>query len=150
MRGAIFVFFALCLLLFLALLAGCHSDSTPGNYCCLLPLLCVFLWMYRLISAVFVSWTGNGQEWTYSWMDIRVCVVFSFSVFFVVACTKFICAVFIWALCVTTGWIFEMNSINQYAQNKVNVHTRADLSIFYSTFLLPVCVCVLFLRAPTF
>ena len=24
----------LCLLLFLALLAGRHSDSTPGNYCC--------------------------------------------------------------------------------------------------------------------
>ena len=43
-RGAIFLFFfALCLLLFLALLAGRHSDNTPGNYCCLFPLLCVFL-----------------------------------------------------------------------------------------------------------
>ena len=31
-RGAIFLFFfALCLLLFLALLAGRHSDSTPGT-----------------------------------------------------------------------------------------------------------------------
>ena len=30
-------------------------------------------------------------------MDIRVCVVFSFSVFFVVVCTIFICAVFLWA-----------------------------------------------------
>ena len=97
MRGAIFAFFALCLLLFLALLEGRHSYSTPGNYCCLFPLLCVFLWMYRLISVVTFSWTGNGQEWTWcrSRMDIRVCVVFSLSVFLV--CTIFICAVFLWA-----------------------------------------------------
>ena len=42
----------------------------------------------------------HGQEWTWycSRMDIRVCVVFSFSVFFVVVCTTiFICAVFLWA-----------------------------------------------------
>ena len=62
MRGAIFASFALCLLLFLALLAGHHSDSTPGNYCCLFPLLCVFFWIYRLISVVTFSWTGNGHE----------------------------------------------------------------------------------------
>ena len=30
-------------------------------------------------------------------MDIRVCVVFIFSVFFVVVCTILICAVFLWA-----------------------------------------------------
>ena len=100
MRGAIFAFFARCLLLFLALLAGRHSDSTPDNYCCLFPLLlCVFLWMYPLISEVIFSWTGNGQEWTWccSRMDIRVCVAFSFSVFFVVVCAIFICAIFLWA-----------------------------------------------------
>ena len=99
MRGAIFYFFALCFLLFLKLLAGRHSDSTPDNYCCLFPLLWVFLWMYRLISVVIFSWTGNGQEWTWccSRMDIRVWVVFSLSVFFVVVCTIFVCAVFLWA-----------------------------------------------------
>ena len=42
-HSAIFGFFALCLLLFLALLAGRCSDSTPDNYCCLFPLLCMFL-----------------------------------------------------------------------------------------------------------
>ena len=31
-------------------------------------------------------------------MDICVCVVFSFSEFFVVVCTIFICAVSLWAL----------------------------------------------------
>ena len=56
MRGVIFFFFALCLL-FLALLAGRHSDSR---------------------------------------MDTSV-RVFSLSVFFVVICTIFICAVFPWA-----------------------------------------------------
>ena len=78
MRGAIFDFFALCFLLFLILLAGRHSDSTPGNYCCLFPLY--------------------GQEWTWccSRMDIHVCV-FSLSVFFVVVCTIFVSAVFLWA-----------------------------------------------------
>ena len=78
MRGAIFDFFALCFLLFLKLLAGRHSDSTPGNYGCLFPLY--------------------GREWTWccSRMDIRVCV-FSLSVFFVVVCTIFVCAVFLWA-----------------------------------------------------
>ena len=92
MHGAFI--FALCLLLFLTLLAGRHSDSTPGNYCCLFPLLCVFLWMYQLISVVIFSWTGNEQEWTWccSRMDIPVCV-FSLSVFFVVVCNIFICAV---------------------------------------------------------
>ena len=62
--------------MFLTLLAGRHSESTPGNYCCFFPLLWVFLWMYRLISVVTFSWTENGQEWTWccSRMDIRVCV----------------------------------------------------------------------------
>ena len=98
MRGAIFAFFALCLLLFLTLLASRHSDSTPDNYCCLFPMLCVFLWMYRPISVVSFSWTRTGQEWTWccSRMDTSV-RVFSLSVFFVVVCTIFICAVFLWA-----------------------------------------------------
>ena len=56
-------------------------------------------------------------------MDIRVCVVFSFSVFFVVVCTIFICAVFLKH--VTSGWIFEIslcaNSINQ--STKETYHT---------------------------
>ena len=78
MRGAIFDFFALCLLLFLILLAGRHFDSTPGNYGCLFPLY------------------GQERTWCCSRMDIRVCV-FSVSVFFVVVCTIFVCAVFLWA-----------------------------------------------------
>ena len=95
MRGAIFAFFALCLLLFLALLAGRHSDSTPDNYCCLFPLWCVPLNVPIHFRGHF-SWTGNGQEWTWccSRMDIRVCMVFSFSVFFVVVCTIFVYAIF--------------------------------------------------------
>ena len=108
----------LAAVLFLALLAGRHSDSTPGNYYCLFPLLlCVFLWMYRLISVVIYSWKENGQEWAWccSRMDIRVCVVFSFSVFFVWVCTIFIGAVFLWApehFCVTSGWILEISLLN--------------------------------------
>ena len=62
MRSAIFGFFVLCLLLFLVLLAGRHSDNTPDNYCCLFPLLCVFLWMYRLISVgSFLVERGTGR-----------------------------------------------------------------------------------------
>ena len=100
--------------MFLTLLAGRHSESTPGNYCCFFPLLWVFLWMYRLISVVTFSWTENGQEWTWccSRMDIRVGCMFSLSVFFVVVCTLFICAVIIWApkhFCATTGWIFDIS-----------------------------------------
>ena len=79
-----FAFFALCLLLFLALLAGRHSDSTPDNYCCLFPLLLwVFLWMYLLISAVlFLVERGTGKnehgvvvEWisTCVWCLVTVC-----------------------------------------------------------------------------
>ena len=97
MRGTIFAFFTLCFLLFLTLLAGRHSDSTPGNYyCCLFPL---FPLNVPTDFSGYFSWTGNGQEWTWccSRMDIRVCV-FSLSVFFVVVCTIFICcAVFLWA-----------------------------------------------------
>ena len=127
LRGAIFDFFALCLLLFLTLLAGRHSDSTPGNYWCLFHLLCMFLWMYPLISVVIFSWTGNGQEWTWrcSRMDIRV-RVFSLSVFFVVACTIFICAVFLWApehLC-DHGldlWDHIMWEFNSIVQNKPGI-----------------------------
>ena len=121
MRGVIFALFALCLLLFRALLpAGRYSDSTLGNYCCLFPLLCMFLWMYRLISVVIFSWTGNGQEWTWccSRMDIRVCVLVS-------ACSSSWYVLYLFvrfsygllSTCVTTGWIFEItlsvNSINQ-------------------------------------
>ena len=54
--------------------------------------------MYRLISVVILVERGTGRnehgvvvEW------ISACVVFSFSVFFVVVCTIFICAVVLWA-----------------------------------------------------
>ena len=52
--------------------------------------LCCCVWSSECttdFSGYFISsWTGNEQEWTWccSRMDIRVCMVFSFSVFFVV------------------------------------------------------------------
>ena len=50
-------------------------NTHTHTHCCLFPLLCVFLWRYRLISVVIFSWTGNGQEWTWCCrMDVRACV----------------------------------------------------------------------------
>ena len=104
MRGAIYAFFAFCLLPFLSLLAGRQNDSTPGNYCCcLFPLLYVFLWMYLLISVVIINWTEKGQEWTWccSRMDIGVCLWRLVS-----ACSS---SWYVLYLFVTTGWIFEIS-----------------------------------------
>ena len=49
-------------LLAISYITGGSSDSTPGNYCCLFPLLCVFLWMYRLISELFLVERGTGRN----------------------------------------------------------------------------------------
>ena len=109
MRGAIcFVFSAICLLLFLTLLAGRHSDSTLDKYyCCLFPLLCVFLSIYRLISAYILVERGMGRnehgaavvEW------ISACVVLvsacssSWYILFNLLCVSF----GLLSTCVTTG-----------------------------------------------
>ena len=51
--------YALCFLLFLKLLAGRHSDSTPDNYCCLFP-LCV-------CSSECTDWLQGSKKYcTYS------------------------------------------------------------------------------------
>ena len=99
MCGANFAFFALCLLLFLhywrVVILTTLQATTVGYFCCVCSSECTN-WCQWLF---YFSWTGSGQEWTWccSRVDIRVCVVFSFSVFFVVVCTIFICAVFLWA-----------------------------------------------------
>ena len=147
MRGAIFFFCSL--LSAISYITGWSSFwQHPRQLRLFIPLLCVFLWMYRLISVVIFSWTGNGQEWTWccSRMDIRVCV-FSLSVFFVVVCTIFICTVFLWAPehCVTTGWIFEIslceNSIQfnsiQYSNTYASNHWAL---ILVSRVLVSVCL----------
>ena len=79
MRGAIFNFFALCFLLFL------HYWRV------------VILIALQATTVVYFLCTGrNEHDVVVVWISACVCV-FSLSVFFVVICTIFICAVFLWA-----------------------------------------------------
>ena len=112
MRGAIFYFFALCFLLFLTLLAGRHSDSTPGNYCCFLTLLCVSLKVPTDISGHLVErGTGrNGHRFAVEW--ISACVwylvpAYSSSWYVLYLFVRFSFGLL--STCVTTGWIFEIS-----------------------------------------
>ena len=124
------IFFALCFLLFLTLLAGCHFDSTPGNYCCLFPLLWVFLWMYRLFSVVFLVERGTGRnkhgvvvEWISEWC---VCLVSACSSWYVL----YLFVRFSFGLlstCVTTGWIFEIS----LCENSIKSINSSSHIIFY-------------------
>ena len=63
-------------------------------------------------------------------MDICVCVVFSFSMFFVAVCTIFICAVFLWApehLCdLGLDLGDELNERNKHKQELDMTEFRKD------------------------
>ena len=111
-------FFALCMLLFLVLLAGRHLTALQTTTDVFLSSLYVFLWMYLRISEGVFSWTGNGKEWIFA----RVWC-FVFRVFFVVVYTIFILCGFVlgsWELMWprAKSWRWAKRERNKQTNNK--------------------------------